>query len=195
MILPKVARLILRLGGWTLVGGRPDVRQSIVIAAPHTSNWDGWWALVAKVAFELDDVRFFGKQSLFWFPLGNLLRSLGGLPLDRDSASSAVEQAVALFESGEPVLFGLAPEGTRSKREFWKSGFYRIALKANVPVTLAMLDFGRRRIQLGPTLAITGDVDADMAKIRGHYDGVVGCRPEFASPIELSASDKQRLSS
>jgi 1-acyl-sn-glycerol-3-phosphate acyltransferase len=195
MILPKIARFMLRLGGWTLVGGRPDVPQTIVIAAPHTSNWDGLWALTAKVALELDDVRFFGKQSLFWFPLGNLLRALGGIPLDRDSASSAVEQAVALFATGKPMLFGLAPEGTRSKREFWKSGFYRIALDANVPVTVAMLDFGRRRIQLGPTIDLTGDVDADLATIRGHYEGVLGCRPELASPIAFSDSDKERLSS
>ena len=92
------------------------------------------------------------------------------------------------------MLFGLAPEGTRGRREFWKSGFYRIALDANVPVTLAMLDFGRRRIQLGPTLEISGDVDADLAAIREHYEGVVGCRPELASPIAFSDSDKRRLS-
>ncbi len=194
MILPRLARLILKLCGWSLVGGRPDVPQSIVIAAPHTSNWDGLWALTAKVALEIRDVHFFGKHSLFWFPLGNILRAMGGIPLDRDSAGSAVDQAVQLFRDNPRVLFGLAPEGTRSYRPHWKSGFYRIALTAKVPVTLAMLDFGARTIRVGPTLSMTGDVEADLAAIREHYVGVEGCRPELASPIDFSDADKERLS-
>lgn len=190
MFWPKVARFLLRIGGWELIGERPDVPQAVLIAAPHTSNWDGLWGLIAKVALELDDARFFGKKSLFWFPLGTLLRGLGGIPLDRDRAGGAVQQAVDMFATGEPLLFALAPEGTRSKRDHWKNGFYRIARAANVPVTLGFLDFGHRRIGLGPTLALSGDEDADLAMIREHYRDVRGCRPEKASEIRFRPGER-----
>ena len=186
-MLAKIARGILRLGGWTIIGERPTEPQGVIIAAPHTSNWDGVWALTCKVALKLDDARFFGKHSLFWFPLGNLLRALGGIPLDRSHAGGAVQQAVDLLSEGEPMLFALAPEGTRSKRDHWKNGFYHIAMKANVPVTLAFLDFGRRRIGLGPTLHLTGDVEHDLGRIRDHYADVVGKRPELTSDIRFAA--------
>ena len=190
-MLSAIARLILRLGGWTILGERPDAPQAVVIAAPHTSNWDGFWALTCKVALKLDDARFFGKHSLFWFPLGNLLRALGGIPLDRSHAGGAVQQAVDLFARGEPILFALAPEGTRSKRDHWKSGFYRIATKANVPVTLAFLDFGGRRIGLGPTLEMTGDPEADLARIREHYADIRGYNPEKESVIRFAVDPRE----
>ena len=122
MILPRIARLLLRLGGWTVVGDAPVARKAVIIAAPHTSNWDGYWALVYTVATGLD-VRFFGKQSLFWFPLGILLRGMGRLPLNRGLAGAAVAQAIEKFNTNEQFYFGLAPEGTRSRTSGWKTGF------------------------------------------------------------------------
>jgi len=101
-MLRRLAHLILRLGSWTTLGENPDAPKAVVIAAPHTSNWDGVWALTYKVAVGLD-IRFFAKQSLFWFPLGTLLRGLGGVPLNRDRARSAVDQAVAMFEAEESL--------------------------------------------------------------------------------------------
>ncbi len=182
-MLARFARFLLRVGGWTIIGERPAVPRAVVIAAPHTSNWDGYWALICKVALQIDNIHFFGKHSLFWFPLGNILRAMGGIPLDRGRAGSAVEQAVELLQGDEDVLFGLAPEGTRKRRDHWKTGFYRIAREANVPVVLAFLDFGRRRIGLGPTLYLTGNVDMDMDIIRGHYSKIEGHHPENASEI------------
>ena len=181
-MLRSFARWMLRVGGWTTVGGVPEVPKAVFIAAPHTSNWDGLWALVYKVAFDID-VKFFAKHSLFWFPLGNILRALGGIDLDRGKAGTAVDEAIRMFETEEQFYFGLAPEGTRKKTAGWKTGFYRIAMGAGVPVYLGLLDYGRRRIGIGSKMELTGDVDADMAVIREFYEGVDGRWPEKASPV------------
>ena len=126
MFWPRVARLLLWLGGWTIDGGAPNFDKAVIIAAPHTSNWDGYWGIVYKVAVGLD-VKFFFKHTLFWFPLSVLIRGMGGLPLNRGLANSAVDQAIHEFKSNEKFFFALAPEGTRSKTKGWKTGFYRIA--------------------------------------------------------------------
>ena len=164
------------------MGTVPEVPKAVVIAVPHTSNWDGIWALIYKIAIGLD-VRFFAKHSLFWFPLGTLLRRLGGIPLDRAHATSAVDQAVALFSENERFYFALAPEGTRAKTDGWKSGFYRIAVAANVPVILGFLDYGSKRIGLGPITELSGDVGRDLPFFREFYASVKGCRPDKTSPV------------
>ena len=181
-MLRKFARFLLRIGGWTPVGGVLDDPKAVLVAAPHTSNWDGYWALVYKVAVGLD-VRFFAKKSLFWFPLGNLLRWLGAIELDRSRAVNAVDQVIAEFERHESFYLGLAPEGTRSRKPGWKSGFYRIARGANVPVYIGFLDFGNKRVGIGPKVELTGDPEADLDVIRKHYEGIEGRWPEKASPI------------
>ncbi len=183
-MLSAIARLILRLGGWTILGERPDAPQAVVIAAPHTSNWDGFWGLVYKISIGLD-VHFFAKQSLFWFPLGNLLRGFGAVELDRSKPGGAVQQAINEFESRDRFLFALAPEGTRSLRPGWKSGFYRIALGAKVPVYPGFLDFGSRRIGIGERIDLTGDEETDLETIRAAYAGVTGRHPDKASPIRF----------
>lgn len=183
-MLPAIARFLLRLGGWTIVGGLPKPAKAVLVAAPHTSNWDGVWALVYKVAMQLD-VRWFAKESLFWFPLSTLLRGLGGIPLDRSRAGSAVDQAVAMFRDLHNFYFGLAPEGTRSRTDYWKSGFYRIAESADVPIVLGFLDYGSKRLGLGPTLYPSGDPAADLAIIRDFYEGIEGRWPENFGPIDF----------
>jgi 1-acyl-sn-glycerol-3-phosphate acyltransferase len=181
-MLRRFAQWLLRVRGLTPIGGIPPDPKAVFIAAPHTSNWDGFWALVYKVAIGID-VNFFAKHSLFWFPLGNLLRALGGIKLDRSKAGSAVEQAIGMFNDSDSFYFGLAPEGTRRKTDGWKTGFYRIALGAGVPVYLGFLDFGNKRIGIGPRVDLSGDREADLAVIRKFYEGVRGRRPEKASPI------------
>ena len=182
MILPRIARLLLRLGGWTMVGEAPHVPKAVIIAAPHTSNWDGYWALVLKVAMQFD-VRFFAKQSLFWFPLNLLLRGLGGIPLDRERAGSAVRQAVEMFDDNENFYFGLAPEGTRAKTRCWKTGCYRIAQRANVPIVLGFFDYANKRVGLGPMIHLSGDRAADLEIMRSFYENISGRWPEKASPV------------
>ncbi len=191
MILPRIARLILRLGGWTMIGGVPDIHKAVIIGAHHTSNWDGFWALTYKVAIGLD-VKFFIKKSLFWFPLNIVLRALGGVPLDRSRAGRAVEQAVELLDSNDRFFFGLAPEGTRAVKEGWKSGFYRIAERANVPVVFGFFCYKTRRLGIGPMMTLTGDVDADLAVIGSFYDTVEGRYPEKASPVRFRERKSRR---
>ncbi len=183
-MLRGLAKLILRVGGWTPFGGVPDAPKAVIVAAPHTSNWDGFWALVYKVYIGAE-VHFFAKKSLFWFPLGTILRAMGGIPLDRSRARSAVQQAVKMFETNDSFYFGLAPEGTRGRTPGWKSGFYRIAIAADVPVYLGALDFGKRRLGIGLRLDLSGDQDKDLAAIREFYADVEGRWPDKSSPIRF----------
>ena len=135
-MLRGLARLILRIGGWTAVGAMPDVPKAVIVAAPHTSNWDGFWGIVYKISIGAD-IHFFAKKSLFWFPLGALLRGLGGIALDRGRAGSAVQQAIDMFEEQDSFYFALAPEGTRTptpRLRPFKKGAFHIAMQAGVPV-------------------------------------------------------------
>jgi 1-acyl-sn-glycerol-3-phosphate acyltransferase len=129
------------------------------------------------------EIHFFAKKSLFWFPLDILLRSLGGIPLDRKRAGSAVDQAIEMFRNSESFYFGLAPEGTRSRVDHWKSGFYRIAAGAEVPVILGLLDYGKRRIGLGPTFSLTGDWQKDLEFCQAFYKDIQGRWPDKAGPV------------
>lgn len=183
-MLKAIARSILWLAGWTPIGQAPDVPKAVFIAAPHTSNWDGIWALTYKVAIGID-IRFFAKSDLFWFPLGNLLRGLGGIPLDRSKAQSAVAEAVAMFRDNERFFFALAPEGTRAKREYWKSGFYRIAKAAKVPVYLGVIDYSGKRVGIADRLDLTDDVEADLRKCADFYEDVIGRHPENTTPVRF----------
>ncbi len=185
-MLQAIAKLILKIGGWEMVGELPAEKRAVVIAAPHTSNWDGFWALVYKVAIQLD-IHFFAKESLFWFPLNVILGALGGVPLDRKRAGSAVDQAIEMFRTNESYYFGLAPEGTRSRADHWKSGFYRIAEGADVPVVLGFMDYGRRRIGIGPTLHLSGDWHKDLEFCQQFYKDVKGRWPEKAGPVTFPA--------
>jgi len=184
-VLQSLAKLILRVGGWTAIGDMADAPKAVVIAAPHTSNWDGFWGLVYKVSINAD-IHFFGKESLFWFPLGNILRGLGGIPLDRKRAGSAVQQAVDMFNERDSFYFALAPEGTRKKTAGWKSGFYRIAEGAKVPVYLGFLDFKHKQLGIGRRLDLSGDQEADLQACRDFYAGVQGRWPEKTSPIQFA---------
>ena len=183
-MLRRLARLLLRIGGWTAVGAMPDEPKAVFIAAPHTSNWDGVWALIYKVAIGAE-IHFFAKKSLFWFPLSTLLRALGGIPLDRERAGSAVRQAIDMFAAEERFYFGLAPEGTRGKKPGWKSGFYRIALGAGVPVYLGFFDYRNKRLGIGDRLDLSGDPDTDLEVCRQFYSDVEGRWPEKTSPIRF----------
>ena len=190
MFWPRVAKFLLWLGRWTPVGPRPSVDKAVIIGAPHTSNWDGYWLLVYKVAYSVD-VKFFIKKQMFWFPMSILLNGMGGVPLDRADSRSSVRQAVAAFNDNEKFLFGLAPEGTRSKTKMWKSGFYRIAEEAGVPVVFGFFDYPSRRLGFGPVMTLTGDVEADMKVIRSFYETIEGQSPEQTGPIEMRR-DKRR---
>ena len=190
MFWPRVAKFLLWLGRWQPVGPRPCVDKAVIVGAPHTSNWDGYWLLVYKVAYGVD-VKFFVKKQMFWFPMNILLKGMGGVPLDRGDSRSAVRQAVDAFNENDQFLFGLAPEGTRSRTEFWKSGFYRIAEEAGVPIILGFFDYPNKRLGFGPRMTLTGDVEADMQIIRSFYETVGGQTLEKQGPVRM----KQQKSS
>ncbi|WP_236621727.1 lysophospholipid acyltransferase family protein [Luteimonas huabeiensis] len=164
-----LGRTILRLGGWRMVGEFPDIPKLVLIGAPHSSNWDGLWAFSAKAAIGLD-LRILGKDSLFRVPgLGFLLRRLGVIPVDRAKASGVIEQAAQLIRSHDRLWYALAPEGTRARVERWKSGFWKIAKAADVPVLRMYFHYPDRIIGIGPLFYPSDDMAADMAELRAWY--------------------------
>lgn len=163
-----LGRTVLRLGGWRVVGELPDLPRLVLIAAPHSSNWDGIWGMAAKMALGFD-ARVLGKSTLFWWPLSVLLRGLGVIPLDRSKPQGVVEQAVELIRRSPKMWFALAPEGTRKPVEHWKAGFLKIAHGAQVPVLMAYFHYPERVIGIGPLFHTTGDMQADMAAVRAWY--------------------------
>jgi 1-acyl-sn-glycerol-3-phosphate acyltransferase len=173
----------LRLLGWTLEIA-PLPPRGVVIVYPHTSNWDFVVGYLAKVAGGVR-VRWVGKASLFRWPLGALFRRMGGIPVERGARSGVIGALAEEYARHDRLWIALAPEGTRAFTDHWKSGFYHLALAARVPLGLASLDWGRRRIALRTLLEPSGDVAADLARIREAYDGVRGLRPERAGVIRF----------
>lgn len=160
----------LKLTGWKLDGQLPPGgERSVLIAAPHTSNWDLPYTLMVAFALGLN-VRWMGKQSIFKFPFGGIMRWLGGIAVDRSKSNNLVAaSAESLMQSAQPFQLVVPPEGTRSKTRYWKTGFYYIALTAKVPIVMAYMDYNRKVSGLGPIFQPTGDVEKDMAEIKAFY--------------------------
>lgn len=167
--------MTLRILGWRVEGALPDVPKLVIIAAPHTSNWDFPVGIAAKLALGLQ-VLWFGKDSLFRGPLGLVMKSLGGMPVDRSSSNNVVKQVIDEFARRERMILGLAPEGTRKRVERWRTGFYHIAHGARVPILPVALNWGERAIQIGPPFHTTGDMDGDLVELRSRFSGVSGRR-------------------
>lgn len=179
-----LAKRIFSLGGWKSVGEIPDLDKAVFIAAPHTSNWDGFWLLVYKVLVDVD-IRFLAKDTLFWWPLGPILTAMGALPIDRSDANNIVPQLVAAFDREDQLFLALAPEGTRSWRPYWKTGFHRIAAAAKVPIVLAHINYAQKEVGIGPTLPYGRSIAEDFVEIRAYYARGRGKRPELQGPIEF----------
>lgn len=172
----KAARWLLGLFGWRVVGSYPAVPRSVLIGAPHTSNWDFPVAMMAMFATGLR-VNWLGKHSLFVFPVGALLRWFGGTPIDRRTSSGTVEQAIARFQSSERYIFGVAPEGTRRPVEQWKRGFWHIANGAGVPIVPIVIDWSRREVAITQEFRPSGDPERDIALLRQRYRSSMARRP------------------
>jgi len=164
----RTCRGVLRLCGWSWAGNLPDVPQAVLIAAPHSSWWDGIWGLLMKVGIGAD-VKFMAKQELFRGPLGSVLRRLGGMSIDRAAAKGVVEQMVDQFARHESFWLGMAPEGTRKAVKRWRSGFWHIAHDANVPIVTAFFNYADKTIGVGPLFHTTADMDADLQRLRELY--------------------------
>ncbi len=168
-----LGRTVLRLGGWRIAGPIPDIPKAVVIAAPHSSNWDGIWGFAAKLALGLE-VRVLGKHQLFWWPLGPLLRRLGGIPINREQPRGMIEQAVNMIRAVDRMWFVIAPEGTRKPVEKWKTGFLKIARAAEVPVMAVYFHYPERTIGIGHLFHVGDDLDAEMARVRTWYRPWIG---------------------
>jgi 1-acyl-sn-glycerol-3-phosphate acyltransferase len=192
-------KTILRLGslyylkasGWKLTGDIPADRRFVMIAAPHTSNWDLPMTLAIVFAFRLK-VYFLAKHTLFAPPFGLFLRWLGGIPVDRSKANNLVEQAVELFASVTELILVVPPEGTRKQVRYWKSGFYYIANGAQVPIALGFIDYKRKLGGVGGMFIPSGDFDTDLVKIQAFYADITGKNPAMTSEIVSTSGTQER---
>jgi 1-acyl-sn-glycerol-3-phosphate acyltransferase len=175
-----LALTFLKVFGWRLEGRLPDVDKLVVIAAPHTSNWD--LPVLLSLGFSLRaKACWLGKHSLFKRPFGFLVRWMGGIPVYRSASHNMVEQTVETFRNSEKLILAIPPEGTRSKVSHWKTGFYYIALGAETPIAMGFIDYKRKVVGIGPTLYPTGDIEADMEVLRNFYANVTAKYPDKAS--------------
>ncbi len=172
-----LSKYILKLWGWKLAGNFPAEKKFLIIAAPHTSNWD----YVVGQLFYLSsgiDAKILIKKELFYFPLGCLLRALGGIPVDRQGKTDIVEDMIRQFEINDSFILTITPEGTRKKVSEWKTGFHRIAMGANVPVLPGFFDYKKKLVGTGSLFYLSGNLDADMLKIKRFYRNINPRYPE-----------------
>jgi 1-acyl-sn-glycerol-3-phosphate acyltransferase len=175
-VLRRVARLLLQACNWRVEGRLPDQPKLVVLGAPHTSNWD--FVLLLALALELKaNPRYLGKAELFRSPLAFFFRWCGGVPVDRSKPNGLVEQMVLAMNRTKQLMLVIAPQGTRGTVQAWKTGFYHIAREADVPVVLAYIDSARKTIGIGPTFAITGNMENDIRSMQSFYGGMQGINP------------------
>ena len=186
----RLAGVVLGLGGWTPEGDPPAVPKCVIVAAPHTWWWDGFWMMAFAWWWGLD-VNWLVKSSTGRGPMGWFVRSFGAVPVDRSAPRGLVGELVRAFGEHEEMLLSISPEGTRSRGEYWKSGFYHVAREAGVPVCLSYLDYGRGRGGFGVCFQPSGDVRADMELIREFYRDVRGRIPEHFTTPRLREEDEQ----
>ncbi len=166
----------LKLAGWKIEGDWPrDMPKMVLIAAPHTSNWDGI-NMLAAAGFYRVPLKWMGKKELTTGPLGGIVKWLGCVPVDRKGGSDLVNQMKDAFARADAMVLAIPPEGTRAATTEWKTGFYHIARAAGVPLVMSVLDYGTKTIRLVGALTPSGDYAADLAVIKSHYDGAKGLR-------------------
>jgi 1-acyl-sn-glycerol-3-phosphate acyltransferase len=170
-----IGRSAMRWSGWTFDGRIPDVAKAVLIVAPHSSNWDFFIGVAAMFSLGIRVV-FWGKHTLFIWPLGSVMRWLGGFPVDRRSAAGVVDVTVRRFAESDEMILALAPEGTRSAVHRWKTGFYHVAVAASVPVIPVVLDWQDNTIRFGDRFDTTGDIERDFSALEGAFADAEGRR-------------------
>jgi len=187
----KIAERILGMFGWKVDHRLPPADKLVVIGAPHTSNWDLPLGLLAMWAL---DHNFFwvAKHTIFIGPAGWLFRKLGGIPVDRRVHTGFINRAAESIKSRDRIALVIAPEGTRSKTEYWKTGFYHIAMEAGVPIGLGYIDNATKTIGVGATLWPTGDMDRDFEIIKAFYADKKGLRPHLQGEIRIHVAKGKR---
>ena len=187
-----ISVIILAVTGWKFTSRRNFAPKAVVIAAPHTSNWDFFWTIL--MAFKVDlKVYWMGKDSLFKGPGGWFLRWLGGVPVNRSKSNNLVDRVSEKFSERKKFTILIPPEGTRSKVNRWKTGFYYIALNAKVPILMGFLDFKHKVGGFGPAFVPTGNIEHDMDIIKGFYKNISGKYPEKTGLPEIIPSNIEPL--
>jgi 1-acyl-sn-glycerol-3-phosphate acyltransferase len=172
-----LSKFVFWITGWKIIGKAPLEKKFIMIAAPHTSNWD---FLYARAAFYIMGIRlkYTIKSELFFFPLGLLLKAMGGIPIDRKSKGKMVDKMIKLYDNWESLTIMITPEGTRSYSPDWKKGFYHIANGAGIPISLGFLDYKKKEAGIGPLFYPTGNYESDLEKIKNFYRTITAKYPE-----------------
>ncbi|MEM7055934.1 MAG: 1-acyl-sn-glycerol-3-phosphate acyltransferase [Bacteroidota bacterium] len=180
VVLRWFARQVFKWLGWKIIGDLPQgLDKAVLVMAPHTSNWDFFYGMTTVLIKQVS-ARFAIKQEVMLFPLGPLLRWLGAIPIDRRRRGRQTAQAAMmgqLFQEHEKLVLIIAPEGTRSYAPRWKTGFYRIAMQAQVPIVLGYLDYTKKHAGIGPVFYPTGNVERDIQEIRAFYKDKTGKYP------------------
>jgi len=177
-------RFVLAITGWRIEGALPELPKFIIIGAPHSSNWDFIFGMSAAFALRLR-VTILAKHTLFRGPLAPIMRWCGVIPVNRSASHGVVGECVQALVGADKMIVAITPEGTRTPGPTWKSGFWRIARAANVPVVPIALDFGCRAVRIGAPMMMTDDVDADAARLSDFYVGVRGARRTIERPIAM----------
>ncbi len=183
-MLKTFSRIILKLIGWKTEITLPKEKKFILIGAPHTSNWDLPIGLLCFWSAPLR-LTWVAKKQLFVGPFNIFFRALGGIPVDRSIRTGFIEQIAQQFDEHDEMVFGLTPEGTRSRTDYWKTGFYYIALKAKVPICLAYVDYPSRTIGFGEIIRPTGDIEKDFELIKAFYRDKKGKYPENQGAVRI----------
>ncbi|MDX2140188.1 MAG: lysophospholipid acyltransferase family protein [Chloroflexota bacterium] len=181
-----IAKFLMRLTGWQTYGEAPPVPKSVVIGAPHTSNMDAIYMVLAAILLRCN-LKWLVKDSLYNTPLKPILKWAGAIPITRTGSQNVVEQVAAIIRDADNIHIALAPEGTRKRTEGWKSGFYYIAVRAKVPLYFGFVDYAKKQVGIGGHMEPTGDLEADMAQIRAFYETKTARFPENYGPIKLLA--------
>jgi 1-acyl-sn-glycerol-3-phosphate acyltransferase len=167
---------VLSFLGWKVVGRLPEKSKFIAAVAPHTSNWDFVVAIAVMLSMNLR-VRFMGKKALFFWPFNLLLKSWGGIAIDRNAKNGVVEQMVKQFQENSHLILGIAPEGTRKKNSKWKSGFLHIAYQAEVPVVPVSLDFAKKQLRFHQEIEISSNIEMELLKVKEIFSEVCAKNP------------------
>jgi len=183
-LLRRTALGVLRLVGWRSVMVWPPEPRGVIIVYPHTSNWDFILGMLFKIGYGLP-ANWIGKTEMFPWPFTGLLKWLGGIPVDRKRATGFLDALLEEFRRRDWIWVAIAPEGTRSHADHIKSGFYQLAVAADVPVALGYIDYGSRTVGIDTYLRMSGDREADLAKIRDFYASKRGRRQELASDLRF----------
>lgn len=188
-MLAGLSRFLLKICGWT--PGEPPplhVKKMVVIAGPHTSNWDYVWMMLYVTMWHMP-IRWMGKESLFKGPMGPLLRLTGGIAIDRSKAHNTVDAMAAAFDEHEQVYLVIPAAGTRSYRDYWKSGFYAIAKAGGVPIAPSYLDYATKTAGFKPLIDSSADVTTVMDAVRAVYEPCGAKYPDKKSRIRLRSED------